>query len=99
MPETGENNPRALTSLRDKIDAIDAEMHRLLIERGTVIDALIAAKGTVRPGAAFRPGREADMMRRIAARHGGALPLATVEHIWREIITTFTRLQAPFDVA
>jgi chorismate mutase len=99
MPETGENNPRALTSLRDKIDAIDAEMHRLMIERGTVIDALIAAKGTVRPGAAFRPGREADMMRRIAARHGGALPLATVEHIWREIITTFTRLQAPFDVA
>ena len=29
----------------------------------------------------------------------GALPLATVEHIWREIITTFTRMQAPFDVA
>jgi chorismate mutase len=99
MPETGENNPRTLASLRDKIDAIDAEMHRLLIERGTVIDALIRAKGTDRPGAAFRPGREADMMRRMVGRHSGALPLATVEHIWREIITTFTRMQAPFDVA
>jgi chorismate mutase len=99
MSGTGENDARRLAELRDKIDAIDAEMHRLLVQRGTVIDALIQTKGTSRPGAAFRPGREADMMRRIVARHEGALPLATVEHIWREIITTFTRMQAPFDVA
>ena len=69
------------------------------MQRGAVIDSLIRIKGTSRPGAAFRPGREADMMRRLVERHGGALPLATVEHIWREIITTFTRMQAPFDVA
>ena len=99
MSETGENDARTLADLRTRIDAIDAEMHRLLSERGTVIDALIRTKGTSRPGAAFRPGREADMMRRLVARHQGALPLATVEHIWREIITTFTRMQAPFDVA
>jgi chorismate mutase len=74
-------------------------MHRLLMERGTVIESLIATKGTSRPGAAFRPMREAEMMRRLVARHAGALPLATVEHIWREIITTFTRMQAPFNVA
>jgi chorismate mutase/prephenate dehydratase len=98
MADTGEGDPRALKELRNRIDAIDAEMHRLLIERGTVIDSLIRTKGTSRPGAAFRPGREADMMRRLVARHSGALPLATVEHIWREIITTFTRMQAPFDV-
>jgi chorismate mutase len=99
MAGTGENDARTLADLRAKIDAIDAEMHRLLIERGSVIDALIHTKGTSQPGAAFRPGREAEMMRRLVARHEGALPLATVEHIWREIITTFTRMQAPFDVA
>jgi chorismate mutase-like protein len=99
MAGTGENDARMLADLRAKIDAIDAEMHRLLVERGTVIDALIRTKGTSQAGAAFRPGREADMMRRLVARHDGALPLATVEHIWREIITTFTRMQAPFDVA
>jgi chorismate mutase / prephenate dehydratase len=98
MTDTGEGDPRALAKLRDRIDGIDAEMHRLLVERGTVIDALIKTKGTSRPGAAFRPMREADMMRRISARHSGALPLATVEHIWREIIATFTRMQAPFGV-
>jgi chorismate mutase len=98
MTDTGEGDPRALAKLRARIDGIDAEMHRLLVERGTVIDSLIKIKGTSRPGAAFRPMREADMMRRIAARHSGALPLATVEHIWREIITTFTRVQSPFGV-
>ena len=98
MSDTGEGNARALAKLRDRIDKLDAKMHDLLIQRSTVIDALIRTKGAARPGAAFRPGREADMMRRLAGRHEGALPLATVEHIWREIITTFTHMQAPFDV-
>lgn len=87
-----------LSALRARIDAIDEEMHRLLIERGSVVDSLIAAKGTSASGVAFRPQREADMMRRLVARHSGNLPLATVEHLWREIITTFTYMQAPFRV-
>jgi chorismate mutase-like protein len=99
MSATGEGDSQALSELRGRIDAIDGEIHRLLMQRGAVIDSLIRIKGTSRPGAAFRPGREADMMRRLVERHDGALPLATVEHIWREIITTFTRMQAPFDIA
>ncbi len=87
MAETGEGDRAGARRAPRRIDAIDAEMHRLLIERGTVIDSLITTKGTEPPGAAFRPGREAEMMRRLVARHEGALPLATVEHIWREIIT------------
>lgn len=88
-----------LIGIRRRIDAIDAEMHRLLIARGAVIDELIRIKGTETSGAAFRPGREADMMRRLVIRHEGGLPLASVEHIWREIITTFTAMQAPFGVS
>lgn len=99
MADNGESAAKALSELRVRIDTIDEQIHRLLMARGSVIDSLIKIKGTSRPGAAFRPGREADMMRRLVARHDGTLPLATVEHIWREIITTFTRMQAPFDVA
>jgi chorismate mutase len=88
----------ALTRIRNRIDALDADMHRLLIERSAIIDELIRIKGTSTPGAAFRPGREADMMRRIVMRHEGRLPLTSVEHIWREIITVFTAMQAPFSV-
>ena len=56
MPATGEGDQRALSELRAEIDKIDAEMHRLLMARGAVIDSLIRIKGTSRPGAAFRPG-------------------------------------------
>src|SRR3712207_3550991 len=90
--------PEGLTEIRRRIDAIDEDIHRLLIERSRVIDALIRIKGTSRPAGAFRPGREAEMMRRLVLRHEGGLPLPTVEHIWREIITTFTAMQAPFGV-
>ena len=94
--EIDENNP--LARIRDQIDRLDADIHRLLIDRSSVIDELIRIKGTSAPGAAFRPDREADMMRRMVMRHEGRLPLATVEHIWREIITVFTAMQAPFSV-
>ena len=92
------SEPSGLAEIRRRIDAIDEDVHRLLIERGRVIDALIRIKGTSRPAGAFRPAREAEMMRRLVLRHEGGLPLATVEHIWREIITTFTAMQAPFGV-
>jgi hypothetical protein len=38
------------------------------------------------------------MMRDIIERHTGLLPLDTVESIWRVIISTFTYVQAPYDV-
>jgi chorismate mutase len=88
----------SLADLRREIDRIDESMHRLLMERGEIIDRLIATKGTTQSGAAFRPEREASMMRALAERHRGLLPLDTAEGIWRVIIATFTYVQAPFAV-
>jgi chorismate mutase len=88
----------SLTDLRHEIDRIDAAMHALLMERGEIIDRLIAVKKTQESGSAFRPAREADMMRRLAERHRGNLPFDTAESIWRVIISTFTYVQAPFSV-
>src|SRR5882724_1887996 len=90
--------PLTLADLRREIDRIDEAMHRLLMERGEIIDTLIATKKTAESGSAFRPAREADMMRRLVERHKGLLPLDTVESIWRVIIATFTYVQAPFSV-
>jgi chorismate mutase len=87
-----------LPKLRAEIDRIDASMHSLLIERGEIIGELIKVKRTQESGAAFRPAREASMMRRIVERHRGILPLDTVESIWRVIIATFTYVQAPYAV-
>ncbi len=88
----------SLADLREEIDRIDAAMHALLMERGEIIDRLIAAKQTQETGSAFRPAREADIMRRLIERHRGSLPLDTAESIWRVIISTFTYVQAPFSV-
>src|SRR5919108_5078441 len=88
----------SLEDLRREIDRIDEAMHGLLIERADIIDRLISVKQTQETGSAFRPAREADMMRRLVDRHRGILPLDTVESIWRVIIATFTYVQAPFSV-
>jgi chorismate mutase len=87
-----------LADLRRDIDRIDEAMHRLLMERGEIIDRLIAVKSTQDSGSAFRPAREAEMMRRLVERHRGILPLDTAESIWRVIISTFTYVQAPYAV-
>ena len=97
MPDKPRNAP-SLADLRKEIDRIDEAMHRLLMERGEIIDRLIATKKTQESGSAFRPAREADMMRRLVQRHKGILPLDTAESIWRVIIATFTHVQAPFSV-
>lgn len=98
MPKPPRNTDFSLADLRRDIDRIDASMHELLIERGEIIDRLIAVKKTQEVGSAFRPAREADMMRRLVERHSGILPLDTAESIWRVIIATFTYVQAPFRV-
>ena len=90
--------PPSLDELRKEIDSIDEQVHRLLMARGDIIDRLIKVKRTQEVGSAFRPAREAAMMRRLVERHRGILPIDTIESIWRVIISTFTYVQAPFSV-
>src|SRR5438046_4624687 len=98
MAKASRSDVPSLADLRRDIDRIDQAMHGLLMERGEIIDRLIAAKQTQETGSAFRPAREAEMMRRLVERHRGILPLDTVESIWRVIISTFTYVQAPFSI-
>jgi chorismate mutase len=91
-------NRDTLDELRSEIDRIDAALHFLLMERGEIIHRLIEAKAQQGGGSAFRPGREAEMMRNLVSRHKGLLPLDTVEGIWRIIISTFTFIQANYSV-
>ncbi len=97
-PSETQPAPLTLAEIRAEIDRIDAAMHELLIARSAVIERLISVKKTQASGSAFRPGREAEMMRRLVQRHRGLLPLDTVEGIWRVIIATFTYVQANYAV-
>jgi chorismate mutase len=98
MAKSPRSDAPSLADLRREIDRIDEAMHRLLIERSEIIERLIGVKKTQEKGSAFRPAREAEMMRRLVDRHHGILPLDTAESIWRVIISTFTYVQAPFSL-
>lgn len=87
-----------LAELRGEIDRIDLEMHRLLMQRGEIIDRLIAVKRAQGGGCAFRPDREAQMMRALVERHSGLLPVDAVEGVWRVIVSTFTYVQSNYAV-
>ncbi len=85
-----------LDDLRREIDRIDDAMHDLVMRRAEVAQSLRRAKAA---GPTFRPVREAMLLRRLVARHQGALPPSIVVRIWREMMAANLRLQRPFTVA
>ena len=71
-----------LHKLRDAIDQIDAKILQLITHRMTLSGEVIAAKNGE---AAFRPGREAALVRRLAAMNSDISP-AVLLGIWRQIM-------------
>lgn len=99
MPEA---NPPSLDELRREIDRIDGELHALLRARAQVVTQVAAAKAATAgdaPAPAFRPGREADVLRALAERHDGPFRLQSLVRIWREIISGMTQIQQDIAVA
>jgi chorismate mutase / prephenate dehydratase len=91
-------NSSDLADLRRRIDAIDDRMHELLIERAELVSQVAVSKKDS-DTAFYQPGREAQILRRLSARHRGALPVATVLRIWRELLAATVRIETPFAVA
>lgn len=87
----------SLDDLRREIDDIDAALHDLLMRRTELVQRIGAAKGD--NAVYVRPAREAQVLRRLVARHRGAFPKAVVVHIWRSIFSVFAGLQGPLAVA
>ena len=87
----------SLDDLRRDIDEIDSAIHDLLMKRAEIGRQIGEAKGAGVP--VFRPGREAQVLRRLLARHRGPLPARVVMRIWREIVSAFAAMQGPLSVA
>jgi len=86
---------RALIALRQRIDAIDAEILRLLAERGACARQIGDLKGG---GVIYRPEREADVLRRLMAANPGPLPGEAIRVIFREIMSACLALEQPLQV-
>lgn len=101
------NGNATLDDLRAEIDEIDGAIHDLVMRRAALAERIGALKdnssrvdGAATAGAAYlRPGREAAVLRRLVARHGGSFPLPSLVRLWREIMSSLLRLQGPFSVA
>jgi chorismate mutase-like protein len=90
----------SLADLRREIDVLDDQILDLLRRRAEAVQRVADAKDREAAPAGFlRPGREAQILRRLATRARGGLPVAALTRIWRELISSLYRYQAPVRVA
>ncbi len=89
--------PPALSDLRLQIDALDAELLRLVDERAALGKAIGEAKareeGANASGSLLRPDREAMLIRKLINMPRKAASEALVVRIWRELISENLRIQ------
>jgi len=84
-----------LSSIRTKIDALDDEIVRLLNSRAELAQSIVRVKA----GPAYRPEREAQVLRRIGAQSAGPLPAASLARIYVEIMSACRALEEALKVA
>src|SRR5215469_18806462 len=86
-----------LEELRRRLDAIDDRLQDLLIERLEIVSRVAAEK---RDGGvpSHVPAREAQILRRLVARHDKGFPTGPLMRIWRELLGATTRAQGPFAI-
>lgn len=84
-----------LKALRDRIDALDQELLKLLSERADLARDI----GRIKDGAVYRPEREAQVLRRLREMNGGPLSNEALERLFVEIISMCRALEQPLAVA
>ena len=90
----------ALSAVRERIDAVDERIQRLLNERAQLARRVGAAKSRALGATAFyRPEREAQVLRAVRARNRGPLRDEDVVRLFREIMSACLAQQEPLKVA
>ena len=84
-----------LKKLRDQIDALDDRLVKLLSARA----ALAKRIGRIKAGAAYRPEREAQVLRRIIGANRGPLTDAALARLFTEVISACRALEDSMTVA
>ena len=92
----------SLDDLRQRIDALDRQILELLNERAScalhVAEVKLASSGDEAP-VFYRPEREAQVLRNIAALNQGPLPDEKVVTVYRQIMSACLALEEPLRVA
>ena len=84
-----------LKQIRGRIDALDDRLVKLLSARARLAQRI----GRLKQGAAYRPEREAQVLRRILAANRGPLAPAALARIYTEIMSACRALEDEMTVA
>ena len=84
-----------LQKIRERIDAIDDELLKLISERAQLAQAV----GRIKQGNIYRPEHEAQVLRRIKEANPGPLSGETAARLFREIMSACLALEQPLKVA
>lgn len=97
-PKLPVDESTALAPLRAKIDALDADLLRLLNERAKVVVEVGHVKRTAGDAPIYVPHREKAVLDRVRANNPGPLPDRCVEAIWRELMSGSFALERPLRI-
>lgn len=91
------DSEQSLDAVRRDIDAIDNQIHDLIIRRTELIEAVrdLKQESPVK----VRPSREAEIIYRLIGRHHGRFPRRDLVAIWRHLIMATLAFEGPFSVA
>lgn len=85
-----------LKQLRDRIDAIDSELLKLVSMRAELAQQIGQIK---KSGVVYRPEREAQILARIREQNPGPVSNAHIQHLFIEIMSLCRALEKPMSVA
>jgi chorismate mutase/prephenate dehydratase len=98
--EQPQSPQESLADIRREIDRIDDDILALIAERLAVVDRVRAHKAQAPDGAVspIRPGREAQILRRLLDQAKGQVPADLCFRVWRALIAAATLKQAPLRI-
>ena len=95
-PDKADRAGESLAARRKAIDAIDLQLLKLLSERATHAQQIGHLK---QDGPAYRPEREAEVLRNVSATNPGPIPGEAVARIYTEIMSACRALEQPMAIA
>ena len=86
--------------IRQKIDAIDHQILKLIQKRGSLAQKIGKLKSLIKSNASFyKPNREAEIIRNISKLNQGPISEKKIQHIFKEIISSCLSLEEELTIA
>lgn len=87
-----------IQSLRQKIEAVDDEILRLLNQRAQIVEEVGKVKSEIKMDY-YSPRREEEILQRLGTKSSGPFPRWAIPSVFREIISACRALEAELTVA